>query len=61
MGFPTLTSIKIHANEDWFIHLTSFIVDVATRGVATFLMTSMFSSSSSYVVGVFDKYLELEL
>jgi hypothetical protein len=40
---------------------TSFIVDVVARGVATFILTSMSLSSSSFVVGVFDKYLELEV
>jgi hypothetical protein len=36
-------------------------VDVATRGVATFLLTSMSSSSSSFAAKVFDKYSELEV
>jgi hypothetical protein len=39
----------------------SFIVDVATRGVTTFLLTSMSSSSSSSTAWVFDKYSELEV
>jgi hypothetical protein len=39
----------------------SFIWDVAARGVVTFLLTSMFLSSSSSIVGVSDKYSELEV
>jgi hypothetical protein len=58
-GFPTLTSTRIHTNEDWYN--TSFLVDVTVRGVATFLLTSMFSSSSSYVAKVSDKYSEVEV
>jgi hypothetical protein len=40
---------------------TSFIVDVAAHGVATFWLTLMSSSSSSFVAWVYDKYLKLEV
>jgi hypothetical protein len=36
-------------------------MDVAARGVATFLLKSMSLSSSSFTIGVSDKYLELEV
>ncbi len=40
---------------------TSLIVDVAARGVTTFLLTSISSSSSSSAAGVSENYSELEV